>query len=119
MQTLGHRLKGFKRQEKRHHRRTPTRLPALVMDRPALVTDIGLGGFGFSCDDLSLSIGTSIFAKIRMDERSELKVEATVMHTEHLMGSRHFGAQFEALSPSAFRAIERYQARRLRRRRPG
>jgi len=119
MQTLGHRLKGFKRQDKRHHRRTPARLPALVMDRPAIVTDIGLGGFGFSCDDLAIGIGMPIVAKIRMDERTELKVEATVMHMEHLTESSHFGAQFEALSQSAFRAIERFQAHRLRRRRPG
>ena len=118
MQTLGQRLKGFKRQDKRHHRRTPARLPAIVMDRPAIVTNISLGGFGFSCDDLDLGVGTPIFAKIRVDERTELKVEATVMHTELLANSNHFGAQFDALSQSAFRAIERFQARRLRRR-PG
>ncbi|MGE4220599.1 MAG: PilZ domain-containing protein [Alphaproteobacteria bacterium] len=118
MVTLGHKLKGFKREDKRRHRRTPARLPALVMDRPAIVTDISLGGFGFSCDDLSLGIGSPVAARIRIDERTQLEVEGTVAHTEILMGSRHFGVQFEPLSQSAFRAIERYQASRLRRRRP-
>lgn len=117
MLTLGMKLKGFKREDKRRHRRTPVRLPALVMDRPSVVTDISLGGFGFSCDALTLGIGARIFAKIRFDERTQLEIEGTVTHCEPLLGSQHFGVQFETLSQSAFRIIERFQASRLRRRR--